>query len=105
MIDDNSPHRIFKISELTRLIASHTLAGTSPTSAVNLACACRYLEEPVLSTLWERQLSFESLLKVLPEANWECDSLVSGEKVVCDLESPVWESERSIVGVISVQDR
>ena len=66
MIDDNMPHRVFKISELTRVIASHlTPAGSG--SAVNPACSCRCLEEPVLSTLWETQPSLQTLLKVLPE--------------------------------------
>ena len=80
MIDDSMPHCIFGISELTRLIASHALEN----SALNLACASRYLEEPVLSTLWETQLSFLSLLKVLPEKTWECENLDIDERVVCD---------------------
>jgi len=50
MTHDSTPHRIFKISELTRLIASE-LVPISRKSTVNLACACRSLEEPNLSTL------------------------------------------------------
>ena len=80
MIDDNTPHRIFKISELTRLIATYVLTRTN---LVDLACVCRDLEVPVLSALWARQLSFKSLLKALPEETWECDNLESGEIVVC----------------------
>ena len=38
---------------------------------MNLACASRYLEEPVLSTLWEKQFSLCTLLRVLPGDTWE----------------------------------
>jgi len=66
MIDGGTPNRVFKISELARVIARQlTLIGKK--SAVNLACTCRDLEEPVLSTLWETQSSLENLLWVLPE--------------------------------------
>ena len=37
---------------------------------MNLACACRYLEEPVLSILWEKQKSLRTLLVVLPVETW-----------------------------------
>ena len=70
MTHDNAPHRIFKISELARLIASQ-LVSTDRRTIVNLACACKYLEEPVLSTLWETQSSLCTLLRVLPEETWE----------------------------------
>ena len=69
MIHDSAPHRIFKISELARLITSQLIL-ISRRSAVNLACACRYLEEPVLSTLWETQSSLCNLLRVLPKETW-----------------------------------
>ena len=74
MIDDNTPHRVFKISEPTRLIASQ-LVITSLGSAVSLACACRYLEEPVLCVLWETQESFECLLETLPGGVWNYESV------------------------------
>ena len=83
MIPDSTPHRIFKISELTRVIASH-LVLISPKSAVDLACTCRYIEEPALSTLWETQWSLCILLKVLPEENWKPDSS-AGEYLVRSL--------------------
>jgi len=70
MTHDSTSHRIFKISELTRLIASQ-LVLISRKSAVNLACACRSLEEPNLSTLWETQSSFFTLLEVLPRETWK----------------------------------
>ena len=66
MIYQSAPHRVLKISELTRLIASQ-LVLESQKSTVNLACVCRYLEEPVLGTLWETQHSFCTLLEVLSE--------------------------------------
>ena len=69
MIHDGTPHRILRISELTRAIASH-LVLTSQGSAVNLACVCQYLEEPVLGTLWETQSCLYTLLEVLPEYTW-----------------------------------
>jgi len=69
MIHDNAPLRVFKISELTRVIAGQLMLN-GQNSAVNLACTCRYLEEPVLSTLWERQESLSTLLKVLPNTDW-----------------------------------
>ena len=87
MIHDNAPHRIFKISELTRLVASQ-LVVISQESTVHLACACRYLEEPVLSTLWGSQWSLSTLLKVFPDAIWESESprgecLVRGLRISC----------------------
>ena len=95
MIHDNSPHRIFRISELTRLIASQ-LVLTSPKGAVSLACACRYLNEPVLSTLWETQVWLVTLLKVLPEENCQWNGLASGESVVCDLNLPFEKSNTQV---------
>jgi len=68
MLGDNASHRVFKISELSRAIASH-LIPISPESTVNLARTCRYLEEPVLSALWEEQSWVVVLLKVLPEGS------------------------------------
>ena len=65
MIHDSAPNRVFKISELTRLIAGQ-LTLLDPESAVEFACVSRCLEEPVLSTLWETQWSFCTLLEVLP---------------------------------------
>jgi len=70
MIHDGAPHRVFNISELARVIA-HQLILISQESAVNLACASRCLEEPVLSTLWETQHSLSILLEVLPEGTWD----------------------------------
>ena len=66
MIHHGAPHRVFNISELVRIIA-HQLIIIDQKSAVNLACASRCLEEPVLSTLWETQQSWGVLLEVLPE--------------------------------------
>jgi len=81
MIHDNATYHVLKISELTRLIASH-LVLTNQKSAVNLACACRYLEEPTLSILWgAQQWSLCTLLKVLPKGTWEYPS--PDEDVVC----------------------
>jgi len=87
-IHDGMPHRIFKITELTRLIAGHLLLTTCQKSAVSLACACRYLEEPVLSTLWETQHSFCILLEVLPKETWELERRPT-EYVVRDLVLPL----------------
>jgi len=88
MIHDSTPYRVFKISELTRLIASQ-LVLISKESAVNLASACRPLEEPVLSTLWETQSSLCTLLKVLPEETWKIQGPRYGIPVVCDLNPPL----------------
>lgn len=88
MIRDSPPHRVFKISELTRLIASHLIL-ISQESAVNLACTSRHLEEPVLSTLWETQQSLHTLLQVLPEETRACPSVEPGENFkVCGLDFP-----------------
>ena len=65
MIGDSASHRVFKINELARAIASQ-LIPTDQESTVNLACTCRYLEEPVLSALWETQIWLDTLLQVLP---------------------------------------
>ena len=87
MIHDSTPRRVFEIDELTRLIASQ-LVLVSRKSAVNLACACRYLEEPVLSTIWETQSSLITLLRVLPKETREFEHLEIGHKVVRGLNSP-----------------
>ena len=70
MFDESAPHRVFKISELATAIAGQ-LIYICGESAVNLACTCRYLEEPVLSALWEEQSQVEVLLEGLPEGTWE----------------------------------
>ena len=85
MIHDDTPYRIFKISELTRLIASQ-LVLVSLESAVSLACACRYLEEPVLSALWEIQGSLYVLMQVLPEGTWDYGYPSFDKLVVRDLD-------------------
>lgn len=85
MIHDNTPNRIFGISELTRLIASQ-LVLISRKSAVNFACACRRLEEPVLSTLWETQYELCTLLGVLPEETWIFGKPGYTKRVVCGLD-------------------
>ena len=87
MTHDSTPHRIFKISELTRLIASQ-LVLISRRSTVNLACTCRALEEPNLSTLWEIQQSLFTLLEVLPRENREYQCLEAGKYVVRGLDPP-----------------
>ena len=66
-------HQIFEIDELARHISRH-LVSTHRASAVSLACACRSLEEPALSSLWEHQDSLATLIGVSP--------IVDGE--VCD---------------------
>ena len=71
MIDDSAPHRVFEISELTRVIAS-CLIPICRASTVKLACTCRYLEEPVLSVLWGEQSRLDTLLEVLPEETRDC---------------------------------
>ena len=57
--------RVFKIDELVRLISSHLLS-TDPGALVSLACTCRNLEVPALSSLWETQCSFVTLIRLLP---------------------------------------
>ena len=103
MIHDNIPHPIFKISELTRLVASQLLPLNRKTT-VNLACACRYLKEPVLSALWGTQPSLDTLLEVFPEENREYIQLELGERVVRRLDPPVGGVER-LSWVVLVQDR
>ena len=95
MIHGNASHHIFEISELTRLIASQ-LIPISPKSAVNLACTCRYLEEPVLSTLWETQGSLNILLEVLAEDSLDYTHLMYHRKMVRDL-GPLLEKSNAQV--------
>jgi len=90
MTHDSTPLRVFKISELTRVIASQLIL-TSRESAVNFACTRRCLEEPVLSTIWETQSSLPILLKVLPETTWHVDSM-GLDCTVCGLDPPVEKS-------------
>ena len=60
---------------------------------MNLACVSRYLEEPVLSTLWEGQPSLCTLLKVLPGDVWKFEKEEDGGiPVVRDLEPSLGES-------------
>ena len=80
MIHDSAPLRVFRVSELTRIIASQ-LVLTSQESAVNLACTCRCLEGPALSALWEIQASLHTLLKVLPKANWHIEGAIGSHTV------------------------
>ena len=90
MIDDSTPHRVFKIDELTRLITSQLIPANQE-SAVNLACVCRYLEESVLSTLWEKQQSLHTLLETLPRGTWDWGHPAQGESVVRNLNLPLEE--------------
>ena len=94
MIHDNAPNRVFKISELTKLIASQ-LVPLSRASTTNLACVCRYLEEPVLSTLWETQLLLKPLLEVLPEGTWDRGRSM---RVVCCTDLSLEESNTKVCG-------
>jgi len=89
MTHDSTPYRVLKISELTRHIASQLVLIHSRKSAVNLACACRSLEEPVLSTLWETQWSLVTLLNALPKGTRDVQRLESGEILVRSLNSPL----------------
>ena len=86
MIHDGASHRVFKIGELARLIAGQ-LIPKHRGSVVNFACACRHLEEPVLSILWETQKSLCTLLETLPRDTWEWDD----ESVVRGLDLPLEE--------------
>jgi len=87
MIHDSTSHRVLKIDELTRLIAGQ-LVLISQKSTVHLACACRSLEEPVLSTLWETQPLLITLLRVLPKETWEFQHPEPGGNIVRGLNSP-----------------
>ena len=95
MIHGGTPHRIFEISELTREIASQ-LALVSLESTVNFACVCRYLEQPVLSILWETQSLLCTLLKTLPRDFWRWETLSFMSNLVCSPNLPPEEDmERS----------
>ena len=87
MIDNSASYRVFKIGELTRLIAGQ-LIPDSQESAVNLACTCRHLKEPALSVLWETQDSLHTLLETLPREFWDW---YDDGSVVCDLNLPLEE--------------
>ena len=75
----NMHHQIFEIDELARLISRH-LVLAHRASAVSLACACRSLEEPALSSLWGFQYSLTTLIGVSPII------MIKGE--VCDRHCP-----------------
>ena len=101
-IHDSAPNCLFSISELTRLIAGQ-LTLISQESTVSLACACRRLEEPALSTLWETQSSLFTVLAVLLDEpqDWKnptAGSIVRGPNI--SLES----SYTLKIGIILVQD-
>ena len=103
MNHDSTPLRVFRISELTRIIASQLIL-TSRESAVNFACTRRCLEEPVLSTLWETQKSLPILLRMLPKTTWYVDNL-GRDCTVCGLDLPVPERTTLKLGVIIARDR
>ena len=88
MIHDSTPYRVLKISELTRLIAGQLVLIGAGKSAVNLACVCRSLEEPILSTLWETQSSSFTLLGVLPKETRKYQRPEIGRYVVRSLNPP-----------------
>jgi len=101
MMHDSTPLRVFNISELTRVITSQ-LVLVSRRSAVNLACACRRLEEPVLSTLWETQPSLCTLLKTLPEYTWDWGYHPAwGTQSVRGVDRPSGEIDLTIPGCVS----
>jgi len=105
MSHDSASHRVFNISELTRFITGQ-LIPTSQASGVNLACACRHLEEPVLSTLWETQRSLNALLEVLPGEYWEYTHLEFesiGRKMVRGL-GPFWRHRTLKFRTVLAQD-
>ena len=104
MIHDSTPHRIFKISELTRAITSQLLP-VSQGSAVNLACACRYLEEPVLSTLWETQESLCVLVEVFPEDTWSWETPAFDASTVRSPNLPAEEDRYRTLKFTLVDDR
>ena len=101
MIDSGcGPNRVFKISELSRLITNQ-LIPTNNKSAVNLARVCRHLEEPVLSTLWATQSSLHTLLEVLPEENWDYNYPELGGRAVRVLGLLLEESDAGTQGYSS----
>ena len=65
MSDNSLPARVFEIGEMASLIARQLIPINSE-SAVNFACVCRCLQEPVLSALWETQPFLCFLLMALP---------------------------------------
>ena len=86
MTYDTTPHHVFKIGELARLIANQLIL-ISLENVLNLACVCWHLEEPALNTLWEAQESLYTLLKVLPQGTWYIeDGKVPYEPVVRHLD-------------------
>jgi len=102
MTHDNTSLRVFRINELARIIASQ-LVLISRGSATNLACTCRYLEEPVLNALWENQESLFTLLKVFPETDW-CVGSAAWGRIVRGLGLPARDRTLELM-VILVLDR
>jgi len=105
MIDDvgsTAAHRVLEIGELTRLIAGQLVVVGNQKSAVNLACSSRYLEEPVLSALWETQSSLHTLLKTLPSHTWHFGREGGGlESTVCGLNFTFVRSNVGVYGYFS----
>ena len=96
MTQDSASRRVFKINELTRFIAGH-LVLISRQSTVNFACACQCLEIPVLSALWETQLSLHTLLMVFPEGTW-CIGGTGWERTVRGMDFPLEKSNVEVSG-------
>lgn len=81
MASKATPHRIFEIGELTRMIAVELIL-LSRRSTVNFACTSRGLKELVLGALWARQSSLFTLLMMLPDGTLDCQSLENGTYLV-----------------------
>ena len=102
MTHDSTPLRVFRISELTRIIASQLIL-TSRESAVNFACT-RRCSKNRSSARYGTQKSLPVLLRMLPKTTWYVDN--SGRDcTVCGLDLPVPERTTLKLGVILARDR
>jgi len=83
--DTTMPHRALVVEEILREVVTH-VTNTHHPAAISLACSARFLEEPVLSALWKKQDSLQTLIRTLPPDSWVMIPPASRgpAKIVCD---------------------
>ena len=66
----DSMHPCLNLDEIWRLIAHELVASRGKADVVDLACCCKYFEDPALDMLWTKQDKLLPLLKSLPGDVW-----------------------------------
>jgi len=76
-------HVCLNVDEIVRLVAYELVTSGGMKTAVALACCCKSLEDPVLDTLWERQVRLLPLLKSFPGDVWNDGACAVSAPTAC----------------------